>query len=79
MKVTRYFEIVYTADRCYVNVKLDLPRMKRLFLELNAEGVVNALIDAKKLKLKRDVSVGVRLTREADASCALIYISVCRM
>lgn len=42
---------MWVVYHCII-VKLDLPRIKRLQLELNVYGVATSLTEAKKLKLK---------------------------
>lgn len=50
--VAEYIKEVYTADGCYLSVKLDLEAIKALQLEVDVNSIARSILKTPKLKVK---------------------------
>jgi len=49
-QISQYIEEVYESDTCYILIKLDLDRIRLLKLEINANSIIDSIVNDKKMK-----------------------------
>lgn len=54
--MTLYIEDVFGPNECYIVIRLDLETIRKLGLELTIWDIKKAIINAKKMKFKSEVS-----------------------